>query len=184
MQMGAHAVGVIMTVTHGAGAHGGGGVLDLLGGSMGPPGQLAVPDISPARGAQPARFARRIGGKVVVQHEVLAVLPFERVDDLLVLTGPERRYRERLGLASGEQCRAVSATKDPDLARNRPDSAGIATVNPCCAPQHGATDDLLFEPDLVHHPHGQAKWLESTLHGEREIVATLLAETVRKALRL
>src|SRR3984893_690282 len=110
-----------------------------------PPGQLAVPDIAPTRGAHPPRFPRRIGGKVVVQHEILAVLPFERVDDLLVLTGPERRYRERLGLASGEQCRAVSAAKDSDLARNWPDGAGIATINPRSAPQHSATDDLLLE---------------------------------------
>ena len=80
-----------------------------------------------------------------MQHEILAVLSLERVDDLLVLTGPERRYRERLGLASGEQCRAVSATKDPDLARDRPHGAAIATVNPRSAPQNSTTDDLLLE---------------------------------------
>jgi hypothetical protein len=80
-----------------------------------------------------------------MQHEILAVLPFERVDDLLILTGPERRHRQRLRLASGEQCRAVSPPKDPDLARNRPDGVGIATVNPRSPAQNSATDDLLFE---------------------------------------
>src|SRR4051794_24837999 len=104
-----------------------------------------MPDFSPTWGAQPPCFPRRIGGKVVMQHEVLAIFPFERVDDLLVLTGPQRRYRERLGLASGEQCRTMSATKDPDLARNRSEGASIATVDPGCAPQHSTTDDLLLE---------------------------------------
>src|SRR5438270_3081807 len=80
-----------------------------------------------------------------MQHEIFAILPFERVDDLLVLTGPEGRYRERLGFAAGEQCRAVSTAKDPYLARNRPDRAGIATVNPRSAAQDSTTDDLLFE---------------------------------------
>ena len=39
----------------------------------------------------------------------------------------------------------MSATKDPDLARDRPDGAGIATINPHSAAQHGTTDNLLLE---------------------------------------
>src|SRR5436189_5274357 len=110
-----------------------------------PPGQLAVADVSPARGAHPARLPRRIGGKVVVQHEILAILPFERVDNLLVLTGPERRHRERLCLASSEQCRAMRAPQDTDFARNRSNGTCMATVNPHSLPQNGTADDLLLD---------------------------------------
>ena len=80
-----------------------------------------------------------------MQHEILAIFPFECVDNLFVLTGPKRCHRERLRLASGEQSRSVSAAKDPDLARDRPHRAGVAAVDPCTAPENSTTDDLLFE---------------------------------------
>ena len=72
-------------------------------------------DLAPAGRAHAARFAGRIGREVVVQHEMLAVLAFERVDDLLVLAGAERGDDERLGLAAGEQRRAVRARQHADL---------------------------------------------------------------------
>jgi hypothetical protein len=44
-----------------------------------------------------------------VEHEALAVLALQRVDDLLVLLGAERGGYQCLRLAAGEQCRAVRA---------------------------------------------------------------------------
>ena len=59
-------------------------------------------DFAAAGRAHAADFANRVGREVVVQHEVLAVLALERVDDLLVLAGAERDHDQRLGLAAGE----------------------------------------------------------------------------------
>ena len=79
------------------------------------PGELAVADLAPAGRPHAAGLAGRVRREVVVQHEVLAVLAFERVDDLLVLAGAERGDDERLGLAAGEQRRAMGARQDADL---------------------------------------------------------------------
>ena len=46
---------------------------------------------------------------------MLAVLAFQRVDDLLVLAGAERGDHQSLGLAAGEQRRAVGARQHADL---------------------------------------------------------------------
>ena len=78
----------------------------------GAPGQLAVADFAPARRSHAARFTDRVGREVVVQHEVLAVLAFQRVDDLLVLAGAQGRDAERLRLAAGEQRGAMGARQD------------------------------------------------------------------------
>ena len=67
------------------------------------PGQLAVADLAPARRTEEGRLADRVGREVVVQQEMFAVLAFERVDDLLVLPGAQRRHNERLGLAASKQ---------------------------------------------------------------------------------
>ena len=56
------------------------------------PGQLAVTDLTPTRRAHAARFPDRIGREVVVEKEVRAAFAVERIDDLLVITGAERRH--------------------------------------------------------------------------------------------
>ena len=38
-----------------------------------------------------------------MQHEVLLVRAFQRIDELLVLAGAQRGHHERLGFAAGEQ---------------------------------------------------------------------------------
>ncbi len=64
-----------------------------------------------------------------MKHEIFPILAFERVDDLLVLAGAERRHRECLRLAAGEQRRAMRARQDADLGRDRPHRAGVAAVD-------------------------------------------------------
>ena len=94
-----------------------------------PPGELAVADFAPARRAHAAGFADRVGGEVVVEQEALLVGPLERVDVLLVLAGAERRHHQRLGLAAGEQSRAVGARQHADLGEDRPDRRQVAAVD-------------------------------------------------------
>ena len=50
-------------------------------------GELAMPYLTPARAAHAASLADAVGREVVMQHEMLPPLPFERVDHLLILPG-------------------------------------------------------------------------------------------------
>ena len=80
-----------------------------------------------------------------MQHEVLAVLALQRVDDLLVLAGAERGDAERLGLAAGEQRRAMRARQDADLGDDRADGLGVAAVDAQAGVQDGVADDVGFQ---------------------------------------
>ena len=86
-----------------------------------------------------------VGREIVVQHEMLAVFAFERVDDLLVLAGAERRDHQRLGFAAGEQRRAMRARQHADFGRDRPHGLGVAAVDARLAVQHGAAHDLVLD---------------------------------------
>ncbi len=102
-------------------------------------------DLAPARAAHAARLADRVGREVVVQHEVLAALALQRVDDLLVLPGAQRRDAQRLGLAAGEQRRAVRARQDADLGHDRAHRLGVAAVDAHAGVQDGVADDVGLE---------------------------------------
>ena len=52
-----------------------------------------------------------------MQQERFFVGALQRVDALLVLAGAERGDHQRLGLAAGEQRRAVGARQHADFAR-------------------------------------------------------------------
>ena len=80
-----------------------------------------------------------------MQHEVLAVLALERVDDLLVLAGAERGHHQRLGLAAGEQRRAVGARQHADLGHDRADGLGVAAVDALAGVEDGAAHDVGLE---------------------------------------
>ncbi len=56
-------------------------------------------------------------------------MPSSEFDVLLVLAGAERRNDERLGLAAGEQGRAVRPREDPDLGQDRADGRQVAAVD-------------------------------------------------------
>ena len=74
-------------------------------------------DFAAAGRAHAAGLADRVGREVVVQQEAFLVGAFQRVDVLLVLAGAERGDHQRLGLAAGEQRRAVGARQDADFGR-------------------------------------------------------------------
>ena len=71
----------------------------------------------------------REGREVVVQHELLEVHAGELLDALLVLGGAERGGHQRLGLAAGEERRAVDARQQPDLAGDLADVALAAAAD-------------------------------------------------------
>jgi hypothetical protein len=71
--------------------------------------ELAVADLAALRPEHEAGLADAVRREVVVQHEGLAELARERVDDLRVAARAQRGDDQRLGLAPGEQRRAVRA---------------------------------------------------------------------------
>ena len=64
-------------------------------------------------------------------------LAVDRLDLLLIVGGAERRGHQRLGLAAGEQGRAVHARQHAGLDRDRPDLVERAAVE-----AHAALEDL------------------------------------------
>ena len=65
-------------------------------------GQRAVPHFAAALAAQDARLTRRVGWKVIVVHEALALFSREAVQKLLLPCRTERGNIEDLGQTSGE----------------------------------------------------------------------------------
>jgi hypothetical protein len=114
-------------------------------GMDGPPGELAVADLAPAGEAGAARLADGERREVVVQHEVLLVGAFKCIDELLVITGAERGHHHGLGLAAGEQRRAVGARQDADLADDLADLAQTAPVDALLGLDDVAAHDLLLD---------------------------------------
>ena len=111
----------------------------------GAPGELAVADLTAARCTDAAGFADREGREIVVQQERFFVGPLQRVDELLVLAGAERRDHQRLGLAAGEQRRAVGARQQPDFANDLPNRLDVAAVDALAGVENIPAHDLGFE---------------------------------------
>ena len=111
----------------------------------GAPRELAVTDLAPSGGAEPPRLAHRERREVVVQHEAFFVGAGQRVDELLVLAGAERRHHESLGLAAGEERRAVGARKDADLGHDRPHRLDVATIDALAGVEDVPAHDLGFK---------------------------------------
>ena len=117
-----------------------------------------------------------------MQHEVFAELAGERVDDLFVLTGPERGDDERLRLAPREQCATVCARQQPHLHGYRADGARVTSIDALPfgqdTPSHHVLLDFLenLVQTLEHHHlvcgfiFGQPR-LHSLLH-DRHLRAT------------
>ena len=84
-----------------------------------------------------------------MQHEVLAIVAIERIDDLLVLAGAQGGGNQRLGLATGEQGGAVGARQDADLALDLPHVAGAAAIDALAGLKDAAADDTAFQ--LLEH---------------------------------
>ena len=77
-----------------------------------------------------------------MEQEALLVGALERVDVLLVLAGAERRHDQRLGLAAGEQRRAVGARQHADLGEDRPHRRQVAAVDAALVVEDVPAHDL------------------------------------------
>ena len=84
-----------------------------------------------------------------MQHEGLLVGARQRVDELLVFAGAERGDDERLGLAAGEQRRAVGARQDADFGHDRAHRLDVAAVDARAGVEDVPAHDLGFE--LLEH---------------------------------
>ena len=85
-------------------------------------------DLAAAQAAGGLGLARRERREVVVEHELLGALHEHFVLDLLVEFRTERHGRERLGLAAGEDRRAVCRGQVAHLTPDRADLVGLAAV--------------------------------------------------------
>jgi hypothetical protein len=102
-------------------------------------------DLTAARAAHASRLAHRIGGEVIVQHEILAVFTLEAVDHLLILAGAQRHHAQRLRLATGEQRRAVRARQHAHFGDDLTYCLGVAPVDAQPGIQDRIAHDIGFE---------------------------------------
>src|SRR5215472_10391677 len=109
------------------------------------PRKIPVADLTPLRRSHHAGLAHRERREVVVQHERLAPLALEAVDDLRIAGGAEGGDDHRLGLAAGEERRAVSARQytDPDCYRAH--GARVAPVDARLAVEDPLAHDVALE---------------------------------------
>ena len=140
-------------------------------------------DLAASGAAEAARLADREGREVVVQHEGLFVGAFKRVDILLVLAGAERGDHQRLGLAAGEQRRAMGARQHRSLAHDRPHGDEIAPVDALAGIEDAVADDVLLEmlerfADLVG---AGASSLPSTMSAESTLSFALATASWRSS---
>src|SRR5689334_16923525 len=109
------------------------------------PGEIAVADLAALRRPHHAGLTDRERWEVVVKHERLAAFAFERVDDLRIARGTERRHHERLGLATREERRAMRPRQHAHLHGDRTHGLMIAAVDARLAIQHTLAHDVALE---------------------------------------
>ncbi len=80
-----------------------------------------------------------------MEHEALAVLAHQGIDDLLVASGSQGHRHQSLRLAAGKQRRTVSPRQHAGTDRDRPHRARIAAVDAWLAVENLVTHDLRFE---------------------------------------
>ena len=108
-------------------------------------GERAVADVAALRAAHEARLPDREGREVVVVPEPLRGLQPERVDAHVHARRAERDVGEDLGLAAGEERRAVHARGDVDLALDRPDLVLGAAVGALLVDGDRLADRVLLD---------------------------------------
>ncbi len=85
------------------------------------------------------------GGEIIVKHERLFPLPFQRVDPLFVVGGSKGHHGQTLRLAAGEKRRPVCAGENSNLTSDRTDVGRPATVGPDPLAQNHLPDRFPFQ---------------------------------------
>ena len=80
-----------------------------------------------------------------MEHELLIVLAVERIDQLLVVAGAQGGHDQGLGLAAGEQRRAVGAAEDAHFRDDLTHLIDLAAVDANAGVQDVATHDVGFQ---------------------------------------
>src|SRR5262249_32637657 len=102
--------------------------------------QSPMADLASTGTANGPAFSDAERRKVVIQHELLAVLFNKAVDALFITNGTECRRDHGLGFAACENSGAVRSWQHSDLARDRPELI------------HGsAIDSLAFQNQVADH---------------------------------
>ena len=84
-----------------------------------------------------------------MEHECPHVLPFQRIDPLFVVRGPQRDHSQTLGLAPGENRRAVCPWQRTDLAGDRTNIGRTTSIRPRPFLQDHVTNFRIFQ--LMEH---------------------------------
>ena len=86
-------------------------------------------DFAAAGATQGPCLTRGVRREVVVQEEALFVILCQRIDELRVLLGAQGGRNQSLGLATGEQRRAVGPRQGASLAGDQTNLVALATVD-------------------------------------------------------
>ena len=102
-------------------------------------------NLATPRPDHPSCLADAEGWEVVVQHEGLAALALDGIDDLRIAGGAQRGGHDGLGLAAGEQRRAMGARQELHATRYVPHHRRAAPVDAALSRDDGAAHDRLLE---------------------------------------
>ena len=91
--------------------------------------QTTVADFTTASAAHATTLTDRERWEVVVQHEGVFLFAFQGVQQLCVTGSTEGGNDQRLGFATGEQCRAVGFGQNTDFDVQRAHGAGVTAVD-------------------------------------------------------
>ena len=80
-----------------------------------------------------------------MEHKVAEILPFERIDTLLIVRGAQRDHSQALGFPSGEQGRAMRAGQQTGFARNGPDIGRAPAIGADFLFQNHVPDFMIFQ---------------------------------------
>ena len=80
-----------------------------------------------------------------MQHEGVAALAFECVDDLSIATGTQRYCTNGLSFTTSKQSRSVSLVEDVNFTNDRSNCAAVAPVNSRFATNNALANNILFE---------------------------------------
>ena len=97
-------------------------------------------------------FANRIRREVVVQHEWVATLTFQCIDDLGISGRTQSNRANRLGFTTGEQGGTVYFSQDVHFTGNGTYSAGVTTVDTGFTGQNALAYQILLNAleDIFH----------------------------------